>query len=43
LQSLVRGRQQVFIATNTLGLGIDAPHIRVVIYIGVRSRITDYA
>jgi superfamily II DNA helicase RecQ len=43
LQSLVRGRQQVFVATNALGLGIDAPHIRVVIHMGVRSRITDYA
>lgn len=32
----------MFIATNTLGLGIDVPHIRVVIHIGVRSRITDY-
>lgn len=43
LQSLVKGRQQVFVATNALGLEIDASHIRVVIHIGVRSRITDYA
>ena len=43
LQSLVRGRQQVFVATNALGLGIDAPYIRVVIHMGVKSRITDYA
>jgi superfamily II DNA helicase RecQ len=40
---LVRGKQQVFVATNVLGLGIDIPHIRVVIHMGVRSRITDYA
>jgi superfamily II DNA helicase RecQ len=32
----------VLVATNILGLGIDTPYIRVVIYIGVRSRITDY-
>jgi superfamily II DNA helicase RecQ len=32
----------VFIATNTLGLGINVLYIRVVIYIGVRNRITDY-
>jgi superfamily II DNA helicase RecQ len=32
----------VFVATNALGLGIDVPHIRVVIHIGVRSRITDF-
>ena len=43
LQSLVKGKQQVFVATNALGLGIDAPHIRAVIHIGVRSRIADYA
>jgi superfamily II DNA helicase RecQ len=30
----------VFVATDALGLGIDAPHIRVVIHMGVRSRIT---
>jgi superfamily II DNA helicase RecQ len=33
----------VFVATNVLGLGIDVLHIRVVIHMGVRSRITDYA
>ena len=43
LQSLVRGRQQVFVTTNALGLGIDAPNIRVVIHMGIRARMTDYA
>jgi superfamily II DNA helicase RecQ len=43
LQSLIRSTYQVFVATNALGLGIDAPHIRVVIHIGVRSRMQDYA
>ena len=33
----------MFVTTNALGLGIDAPHIRVVIHIGIRARMTDYA
>ncbi|KAK4031532.1 hypothetical protein C8A01DRAFT_21266, partial [Parachaetomium inaequale] len=34
---------QVFIVTNALGLGVDTPWIRVVIYIGIVRRLQDYA
>jgi len=33
----------VFTATNALGLGIDAPTIRVVIHVGIREKMRDYA
>ncbi|KAF2092969.1 hypothetical protein NA57DRAFT_49302, partial [Rhizodiscina lignyota] len=34
LQVLKEGTEQVFTATNALGLGVDAPTIRVVIHVG---------
>jgi len=40
---LTEGRQQVFTATNALGLGVNAPTIRVVIHVGVVRRLRDYA
>jgi superfamily II DNA helicase RecQ len=43
LKKLVQSKERVFVATNALGLGIDAPHIRVIVHIGVRSKIRDYA
>ncbi len=35
--------QQVFTATNALGLGVDAPTIRVVIHVGRVRRLRDYS
>jgi superfamily II DNA helicase RecQ len=43
LQKLTLGQEQVFTATNALGLGIDRPSIRVVIHVGVREKMRDYA
>ncbi|KAI0993958.1 hypothetical protein K3495_g14226 [Podosphaera aphanis] len=43
LDMLTRGTEQVFTATNALGLGIDAPSIRVVIHVGMRQKLRDYA
>jgi len=34
---------RVFAATNALGLGVDAPTIRVVIHVGMIRRIRDYS
>ena len=42
LRRLTQGEEQVFTATNALGLGIDAPTIRVVIHVGVREKMRDY-
>lgn len=42
LKKLVEYQERVFVATNALGLGIDAPYIRVVVHVGVRSKIRDY-
>ncbi|KAF2008294.1 P-loop containing nucleoside triphosphate hydrolase protein, partial [Aaosphaeria arxii CBS 175.79] len=46
-QELVRqwtsGEQQVFTATNALGLGIDAPSIRAIIHVGVIRMIRQYS
>ena len=42
VRQLTEGRQQVFTATNALGLGVDAPTIRVVIHVGVVRRLRDY-
>jgi superfamily II DNA helicase RecQ len=42
LSRLVQGQIRVIVATNALGIGIDAPHIRAVIHIGVPDRIRDY-
>lgn len=43
LRELVEGKEQVFTATNTLGLGIDALTIRAVIHVGIREKMRDYA
>ena len=43
LRRLTQGEEQVFTATNALGLGIDAPTIRVVIHVGVREKMRGYA
>lgn len=40
---LREGRHAVFTASNALGLGVDAPIIRVVIHIGIVWRLRDYA
>jgi superfamily II DNA helicase RecQ len=43
VRALREGTQQVFTATNALGLGVDAPTIRVVIHVGLVRRLRDYA
>ena len=43
VRQLTTGEQDVFVATNALGLGIDAPTIRVVIHVGVRRSMRDFA
>jgi superfamily II DNA helicase RecQ len=43
LDRLILGQEQVFVATNALGLGIDRGSIRVVIHIGVPRQMRAYA
>lgn len=43
LTQLTSGQQQVFVATNALGLGVDAPTIRAVVHVGVVRQIRQYA
>ena len=43
LRQLTQGKEQVFTATNALGLGIDTLTIRVVIHVGLREKMRDYA
>ncbi|KAJ1677962.1 hypothetical protein EV182_005075, partial [Spiromyces aspiralis] len=43
VRQLREGTQQVFTATNALGLGVDAPTIRAVVHVGVVRRLRDYA
>lgn len=43
LWQLTSGQQQVFTATNALGLGIDAPTIRAVVHIGIIRKMRHYA
>jgi superfamily II DNA helicase RecQ len=43
VRALQEGTQQVFTATNALKLGVDAPTIRVVIYVGLVRRLRNYA
>jgi hypothetical protein len=43
LRQLTDGTQQVFTATNALGLGVDAPTIRVVVHVGRVRKLRDYA
>lgn len=42
LRELVERKEQVFTATNALGLGIDVPTIRAVIHVGIREKMRDY-
>ena len=43
LDRLISGHEQVFTATNTLGIEIDWASIRVVIYVGVPRSIASFA
>jgi len=43
VMQLTSGQQQVFTATNALGLGVDAPTIRAVIHIGIIRLMRHYA
>lgn len=43
LNRLTSGHEQVFTATNALGLGIDRGSIRVVIHVGIPRRMRDFA
>lgn len=43
LRRLVEEKDQVFAATNALGLGVDAARIRVVVHVGTVRRMRDYA
>jgi superfamily II DNA helicase RecQ len=43
VQQLTSGQQQVFTATNALGLGVDAATIRAVIHIGTIRKMRHYA
>ncbi|PVH90688.1 P-loop containing nucleoside triphosphate hydrolase protein [Periconia macrospinosa] len=40
---LTSGSQQVFTATNALGLGVDAPTIRAVVHVGAVRKVRHYA
>ena len=43
VQQLTSGQEQVFTATNALGLGIDAPTIRAVVHMGTIRKMRHYA
>ena len=43
VRQLTEGRQQVFTATNALGLGVDAPTIRAVVHVGIVRKMRHYA
>ncbi|KAF2803442.1 uncharacterized protein BDZ99DRAFT_372662, partial [Mytilinidion resinicola] len=43
VKQLTKGRQQVFTATNALGLGINAPTIRAVVHVGTIRKMRHYA
>lgn len=43
LRRLTGQKERVFTATNALGLGVDAPTIRVVIHVGIREDLSQYA
>lgn len=42
-EQLVRGSQRAFAATTAMGMGVDAPQIRVVVHVGVKELVRDYA
>ena len=43
MKELKEGKHQVICTTNVLGLGVDIPDIRVVIYVGQPRKLRDYA
>ena len=43
MKELMEGRHRVIAATNALGLGVDLPDIRVVIYAGQPQKLRDYS
>lgn len=43
VEQLTDGLQQVFTATNALGLGVDAPTIRAVVHVGTVRMVRHYA
>ena len=43
LRRLTEQTEQVFMATNALGVGIDAPMIQVVIYVGIPKELKQYS
>jgi len=43
VRQLTEGQQQVFTATNALGLGVDAPTIRAVVHVGMVRKMRHYA
>lgn len=42
LKELTEGQERVFTATNALGLGVDAPNIRLVIHTNVPFKLKQY-
>jgi hypothetical protein len=42
-RQLRKGTQQVFTATDALGLGVEAPGTRMVVHAGMVRRLRDYA
>ncbi|KAF2818026.1 uncharacterized protein BDZ99DRAFT_365646, partial [Mytilinidion resinicola] len=43
VKQLTEGQQQVFTATNALGLGINAPTIQAVVHVGTIRKMRHYA
>jgi superfamily II DNA helicase RecQ len=43
MKELMEGKSQLIAATNALGMGVDLPDIRVVIYAGQLRKLRDYA
>ena len=43
VEMLKGGSERVFTSTNTLGEGIDAPYVRVVIHAGAPKELDDYS
>ncbi|KAK5109836.1 hypothetical protein LTR85_002041 [Meristemomyces frigidus] len=43
LRRFTAGAEQVIVATNAFGLGIDAPSIQMVVHVGVRTSMKQYA
>jgi superfamily II DNA helicase RecQ len=43
VRALIKERQQVFTAINALELGVNAPTIQMIIYVGLVRRLRNYA